>query len=452
ASARYAAWLGDYPNSKLRERASAQYASALWSANRFADAVREGEAFLAAYPKGPFRKPVQETLDRARADLKSQQDRARQVAERKKDTDPLRQTLERAEASLGKKRYTDALNGFLQFQNRQTHPLWGRAWHGYGQTAMALGDTGKALNAWEEVIRRAASFPNTLCATECRHARAGYFFEELAEPAKALPDYLALRDRVPPKKRPDRALEQRIGLVLLALGRGGEAKPVFEALKKAEAADPVRALHWDRLIASCDSPPPVFVAADTSRRAFAVRVAADALFAAEQWKLAEKTYRKALDADIKGNDAAWCEMQRARCLANAGDHRGALTVYDGFKGKYRKSAWASDALLRAGVLCAGPMGNSKKAARYFRDILELCPDGRRAESALLHLATLTWWDREWQEADRLHREFLRKYPETPLKEEFEMFRLPLIAKRKTPFLTSEEAASRERSGKDNGNP
>lgn len=433
AATRYAAWLASYPNSKSYERTSAHYVSALWAACRFAETVKEGEAFLATYPQSIFRQSVQDTLKKAQADLKNQQERTQAAEDKKKNADPLLIALERAERNFEQKRYTDAHRDFLQFQNRQTHPLWGRAWYGYGRATLALGDTERALNAWDEVIRRTATFPNTLCGAECRYARADFFFEDLAEPAKALPDYLALRGLTPPGARPDKALEQRIGMTLLALGRGAEAKLIFNTLKETEADDPVRALFWEKLIALCDKPQPALTSMDSTRRANALRDVADIHFTAERWRLAESTYRKAIRASVKGDDAAWCEMQCARCLAYQGDYRGALTIYDKFKRDYQKSIWASDALLRAGVLCAGPMDNLANAVRYFKDLLEICPSGRRAEDALLHLASLTWWSGEWKEAERLHREFLRKYPQTPLKEEFEAFRLPLIAQKKTPF-------------------
>ena len=43
------------------------------------------------------------------------------------------------------------------------------------------------------------------------------------------------------------------------------------------------------------------------------------------------------------------------------------------------------------------------------------------------MATLAWWSGEWAEAERLHRAFLAKYPDSPFKEEFLTVRLPAIA-------------------------
>ena len=86
--------------------------------------------------------------------------------------------------------------------------------------------------------------------------------------------------------------------------------------------------------------------------------------------------------------------------------------------------------LRTGVLCAGPLADPGRAAGYFRELLSAHPDGDRAETAYLYLATLAWWTGEWREADRLHRAFLEKYPESPFREEFLTVRLPAIAARR----------------------
>ena len=82
------------------------------------------------------------------------------------------------------------------------------------------------------------------------------------------------------------------------------------------------------------------------------------------------------------------------------------------------------------MLCAGPLDDAEKAGRYFREILQNHPDGDRAETAALYLATLAWWTGDWREAERLHRAFLEKYPASPFREEFLTLRLPAIAARK----------------------
>lgn len=155
---------------------------------------------------------------------------------------------------------------------------------------------------------------------------------------------------------------------------------------------------------------------------------ADVFFASEEWKHAEPLYARASKAPA-ADDPARAALQRARCLARLGDPEKALSVYDLFRTEHRKSAWADDALLRAGVLCAGPLGDPGRGKKYFREILAEHPDGDRAEAALLYLATLSWWEGRWDEAERLNRAFLNKYPASPFREEILTVRLPAILKK-----------------------
>ena len=157
---------------------------------------------------------------------------------------------------------------------------------------------------------------------------------------------------------------------------------------------------------------------------------ADVHFAAERWDKASAVYRNAAKAVPVGETAAYANMQRTRCLAHGDKPERALAVYNRFRKEHAQSVWADDALLRAGVLCAGPLADPGRAAGYFRELLSAHPDGDRAETAYLYLATLAWWTGEWREAERLHRAFLEKYPESPFREEFLTVRLPAIAARR----------------------
>jgi len=58
------------------------------------------------------------------------------------------------------------------------------------------------------------------------------------------------------------------------------------------------------------------------------------------------------------------------------------------------------------------------------------PKGDRAETALYYLATLALWGQNWKEAERLHKEFLKQYPESLFLKEVINDRLPAIAKRR----------------------
>ena len=429
AAALYAEWLTRHPGSPLREKAEYQRAGALWMANDFAAAVSAFESFLAAHPSGHYAEEARRTLGRARSDLENRRRAETRAAVGKTADGPLADDLALAERKLRGGLPAEAVKVFNHFRGKHAHPQWGRAWYGYGLCRRALGEPEKALDAWDEVLRQAALFTNTLCAAECRRARADVWFEDLAEPDKALPEYLAARASLPPN-RTDPALEQRVPQALLALGRGAEARPLFEAFREKESGDPARALYWDGLIALCGRPAPPPSAAPAQRRAETLVRVADVHAAAERWDKAEPIYRRAAKAAPGAEAAAYSDMQRARCIARGDRPERALRVYDLFRKEHAGSAWADDALLRAGVLCAGPLDDAEKAGRYFREILQNHPDGDRAETAALYLATLAWWTGDWREAERLHRAFLEKYPASPFREEFLTLRLPAIAARK----------------------
>jgi len=439
AAALYKAWLERHAGSPLREKAEYQYAGVLWMGGRHRDAVGRFEAFLAEHPDSPYGEDAERTLARARTDLESQL----RAAAAKAAVDPLSGELAAAEAKMAQGDCAGALRLFNRFRGRQSSPQWGRAWYGYGLCRRALGEPEKALETWDEVLRQAALFTNTLCAAECRRARADALFEDLAEPGKALPEYLAARESLPPDRRPDDALEQRVAQVLLALGRGAEARPVFEAFRSRESGDPLRVRYWDGLIALCNAPAAIDPRTSEERKADFLKKVADVHFASECWDKAASLYLKAAKAAPASETAAWSEMQRGRCLARLNRPEKALDVYDRFKTEYRRSAWADDALLRAGVLCAGPLGDAKRAGGYFREILAAHPDGDQAEAALLYLATLAWWGEEWAEAGRLNKAFLEKYPDSPFREEILSVRLPAIARRSNAAVgTAGQEASR----------
>jgi len=86
---------------------------------------------------------------------------------------------------------------------------------------------------------------------------------------------------------------------------------------------------------------------------------------AENWEKAEYLYKKSQKTAPKTETAAFATMQTARCQAYQNQRDRALKTYNLFLSDYSKSLWADDALLKAGVLCAGPMGDSARGAKYF---------------------------------------------------------------------------------------
>ena len=234
AAALYAEWLKRHPASPLREKAEYQRAGALWMSGDFGAAVSAFESFLATHPSGRYAEEARRTLGRARTDLENRRRAETRAAAGKTADGPLADDLALAERKLRGGLPAEAVKVFNHFRGKHAHPQWGRAWYGYGLCRRALGEPEKALDAWDEVLRQAALFTNTLCAAECRRARADVWFEDLAEPDKALPEYLAARASLPPD-RTDPALEQRVAQALLALGRGAEARPLFEAFREKES-------------------------------------------------------------------------------------------------------------------------------------------------------------------------------------------------------------------------
>ncbi|MDD5704867.1 MAG: tetratricopeptide repeat protein [Kiritimatiellae bacterium] len=423
----YERWLRNYGRSPLREKAEYQQAGLLWMSGDYASAVAEFERYLRAYPHGPYVGEARRTLERARADLTNLR-QAKKLATAAQG-DPLVGDLALGEQQIAQGLYAEALKALNRFRGRQAHPQWGRAWYGYGVCRRNLGEPDKALTAWEEVLRQAALFTNTQHAAECRRAKGDVWLEDLAEPDKALDAYHVARAALPAGAT-DPEIEECIGQALLALGRVAEARTIFEDFRRREAGDPWRARHWDGLLALCAAPAAAPAQTPEERRAETLRRVADVHFAAERWDKADAIYLRAAKVAPVGETTEWCDMQRARICAYLDEPQQALKLYDRFRTEHVKSIWADDVLLRAGVLCAGPLNDARRGAKYFREIIASYPNGDRAEAAYLYLATLAWWDARWEEAERLHRAFLEKYPRSPFKEEFLTVRLPAIAARR----------------------
>jgi len=123
-------------------------------------------------------------------------------------------------------------------------------------------------------------------------------------------------------------------------------------------------------------------------------------------------------------------LWRLRCQAYQNQRDRAIKTYNLFLSDYSKSLWADDALLKAGVLCTGPMGDSARGAKYFQKIIDDHPKGDRAETAFYYLATLALWGQNSKEAEKLHKEFLKQYPESLFVKEVINDRLPAIAQQK----------------------
>ena len=157
--------------------------------------------------------------------------------------------------------------------------------------------------------------------------------------------------------------------------------------------------------------------------------AADVLFANGKWEKANMLYSGIAVPLSDVESAAYVAQQRARCFARLGQPDEAFKHYNKFMREYRHTSLAGDALIRAGVLCAGPLGKPRDATRFFEAVTRDYPEKPSAEVAHLYLATLAWWTKQWREAETLHKSFLEKYPDHPFRQDILDVRLPAIAKR-----------------------
>lgn len=234
-----------------------------------------------------------------------------------------------------------------------------------------------------------------------------------------------------PQSASDKKFELNVAVCLLALGRSDKARAIFLKFRELAKGDPFMECYWDGMIALCDGTPfrLIKTTAALDHRARTRMLLGDVFFAAGETSKALKQYRSATWNASDPEVLAYCDMQAARCIAALGDANAALREYDKLVGKYSRTSVADDSLLRMGVLWAGPKGNLKKAAEYFARIVRDYPDSDNAEAAFIYLATTAWWSKQWDEAERLHKAFLEKYPKSPFCETVLNSRLPAIAKK-----------------------
>jgi outer membrane protein assembly factor BamD (BamD/ComL family) len=80
---------------------------------------------------------------------------------------------------------------------------------------------------------------------------------------------------------------------------------------------------------------------------------------------------------------------------------------------YKDSAYADDALVRAGVIQVSYKNNLKARADLFRYVTENCQGGDMTPVAHLRLGTVLIWSRDWKQAREANATFIRLYPNNP---------------------------------------
>src|SRR5439155_12375003 len=111
----------------------------------------------------------------------------------------------------------------------------------------------------------------------------------------------------------------------------------------------------DRLIKACDARE--FLLPDKVRATNAAQrwlTLGDLLFAARKYIEAQRAYAKVHAERAPAGEAAYGVYQSGRCFFQLGKTDKALEAFRQFHDKLKDSQWADDALLRAGVILAGP--------------------------------------------------------------------------------------------------
>ena len=431
--AAYREWLKAYPQSSLRERAEAQLALLLAGSGHLAEATAALAAFLERYPQSRFAPAVDEALKRSQAASAkiAGLEAERAAKEEALRDDPALAALERAEELFARKRYDLALNEFMSFRSVRQHPLWGRAWHGLGQTFYALGQTDKALDAWTEIQRRAVINTNIAMVAESYRASGDAYLEDRADPARALAAYgSALRLK---PDLADGAFDLNRGLALLMQGETAQAVAIFTERRDDAAADQVEFQRWDNLARQCaaghlapltDGLPP------TQRRAQADLAMGEALSAVGSFERALRHYRRATRPLSGQAGGDLCALGLARAHAALNQPQEALRLFAHFKERLARSPLAPEALLRAGVLSASPrVGDFRQAREWFDLLAKRHPGTPETLAAEFYAATLAWRERKWVEAEKLHKAFAAAHPDSPLAHVALEERLPAIAER-----------------------
>lgn len=432
-AAAYGEWLAAYPQSPLREQAEARHALLLAASGDLDRAIPLLQAFQRLRPASRYTPEVAQALARAQGTAKqiAKVDADRAVKEKQRRDDPALASLERGEKLLAKERFAQAAKELMAFRNLRQHPLWGRAWYGLGRAYDGLGQSEKALAAWDDVWRRGAAGTNILMAAESRRAAGDVYLNDLADPARALAAYNDTL-RVSPTLD-DGAFDLNRGLALLMLGRSADASAVFTARRDRAGEDKIEFLRWDNLVRQCAAgrlaPPPAGIL-PTQRRAQADLAMADVFLAGGRFERALRHYRHAARplAGQAGEDR--CALGIARSLASLGRAQEALRIFGHFKDKFGRSPLAPEALLRAGVLSASPkVNNFRQARQWFALAAANHPGTDAARAAEFYDATLAWRSRRWAEAEKLHKAFAANHPDSPLALVALDGRLPAIAKK-----------------------
>ncbi len=412
------------PNSPLLRQARWWRAGVAFKQREWALGQSLFTAILKDYPQAPETESARECLRECEAKLAElaalDKRRAAAIAAAKVAAEKAelpRETLRKlreGRAAMEKTRFRDAIAAFEAVRKAGPSPDYEPALLELGQTLAQIGKPDEALAAWEEALKNGT---NVLWLDDCLLAKGRLLLEEKGQDKAAEALFREL-----PAKYPESPLKSeayvRLGLALLLQERPREAETAIQNAKKARPQGPPN--PWDeldRLLKVCEGdtslwPDRAKLRADAASRRETLR--GDLLFANGDYDKARQVYERvaAGSKDLETGGRAW--LQAGRCWNCLHRYDKALSCYERFLASpYDKSDFADDALLRAGVIYVGPLGQSRKGKALYERILERYPGGDYAEMAELYLCTLAYWEKDWRAALTLHEAFLRRYPDSP---------------------------------------
>ena len=420
------------------------------------------ETAIALQPPDALIRQAQEWLERTSnaivAVKKPRADNQRSFSEPAKQSDAGTNMLEAiaaAEALQGKGDYGEALKGFQRIVKNLTRGKgYDRALFRLGQCQAALGDEREALASWDRILALARMKQPCDYADDSLLAQADTWLNAIGNPDNALKCCRALQSEFPRSDLLQQA-EHIVGMAHFYRGDLDQARIIFErelarqnaelARRQAEdstwetesgktaevtsAGRPITGL--DRLVAACrDRKLAAHLGARfkaAARSAPMIRLG-DMQFASKEYGKALRSYMKAAREKWGSESAAYAMLQAGRCHNQLRQYRQALLCYEEFMTKYKDSEYADDALLRAGVIYVGPLHDMKSGAEMYKMVLERYPDSNEAETALYHLATLAYWQKDWRRALALYRQTAETWPKGKYCE--------FIASKKMPELMS----------------
>jgi len=284
-----------------------------------------------------------------------------------------------------------------------------------GQCYANLGQDDKAIAMWDEIVTKSRGNSENEYADDSLLAMGDLYMQAYGKPEKALEYYQILIKTMPKSKLIPQA-EHQLGLVYLYQGKMNEARVIFEKERKVTTQDtnaPPDGLT--RLIEACKGGHryvPDSQETAQGRQAGTQIRQGDVYFTAKEYEKAKKAYEQAVRLVPGTEEAAYALMQAGRCCNQLGQFQKALHCYEPFLKQYQNSSWADDALLRAGVIWVGPLNDRKSGAKLYQTILERYPKGSEADRALLNLALLSYWGKDFSKAQKLFQRLIENYPDS----------------------------------------